>query len=69
MLATPIGYQAPQGNPWASLDEERQEALESVLSALAAGDRDPDREAASTRLLRHLIHPSPLRFRSAAQVS
>jgi hypothetical protein len=40
-----------------SFEEERQEALASVLHALATEAPDPDRTAACLHLLRHLTKP------------
>ena len=39
-------------------EEERREALASVLQSLTTEDRDPDRRAACFRLLRHLTGPA-----------
>jgi len=41
-----------------TFEEERREALESVLQAMAAGGRDAARTAACNYLLRHLTRPS-----------
>ena len=42
------------GSPFATLDEERREILESVMGALSSADPDPDEMAACSYLLKHL---------------
>ncbi|MGA2724581.1 MAG: hypothetical protein ABSG79_19505 [Bryobacteraceae bacterium] len=44
-------WQLNRGSP---LEEERREALESVIQAMATTEPDPDRTAACRYLLRHL---------------
>ncbi|MCU1232537.1 MAG: hypothetical protein JWP63_504 [Candidatus Solibacter sp.] len=45
-----------------SLDEERREVLESVMSVLASATPDADQMAACDRLLRHLAGAAPGRL-------
>jgi len=42
------------GSPLATLDEERREVLESVMTAVSSAVPDPDVMAACSYLLRHL---------------